>query len=95
MLAHGADANLNRRVEADTAVEVAAKLGSVSIVELLLDHAARLRDSSALHYAAMHSQSAVMELLLCRGQDVDAGARKDLADRRMMAASDIARENGK
>ena len=94
MLAHGADANLNRRVEADTAV-VVAKLGSVSIVELLLDHAARLRDSSALHYAAMHSQSAVMELLLCRGQDVDAGARKDLADRRMMPASDIARENGK
>lgn len=72
LLSHNADPNRNRRMGSETALEMAAKVASPAVVELLLEHGATWKNRAALHYAAMDNRVDVAAVLLRHGQDVNA-----------------------
>ena len=84
LVEHGAD--VNAKTASDMGglppTHIAASVGSVEIVSLLLDHgasAASLDDNrdTPLHLAALFGRTKVIALLVARGADINALARND------------------
>ncbi len=71
LLEHGANPNDNNWGISSSFLEIVAYWGDVAKMQLLLDHGARLHDSSALHRAAAQGHLAAVVLLLDRGADID------------------------
>lgn len=70
-LAHGADPNANLRGETYTALELGAIHASTETLALLLQHGARLQNTSALTLAASYGRVNVVAFLLDHGAVID------------------------
>ncbi|KAL3480408.1 ankyrin repeat-containing domain protein [Aspergillus californicus] len=70
-LAHGADPNRNLVEEYLSALASAAYTGSFEMVDLLLQHGARLKGSNAIVEAAIYGNLEMVKHLLSKGADID------------------------
>ncbi|KAL2827125.1 ankyrin repeat-containing domain protein [Aspergillus cavernicola] len=70
-LEHGADPNCNLVEEYLSALSCAAYTGSFEMVDLLLQHGARLKGSNAIVEAAIYGNLEMMKHLLSKGADID------------------------
>jgi hypothetical protein len=70
-LEHGADPNRNLVHDGLTALACAAGTGNIELVDLLLEHGARLKGSSAIPEAAIEGALEMVKHLLSKGADID------------------------
>ncbi|KAL2841930.1 ankyrin repeat-containing domain protein [Aspergillus pseudodeflectus] len=70
-LEHGADPNRNLVGEYLSALSCAASTGSIQMVDLLLQHGARLKGSNAIVEAAIYGNLEMVKHLLSKGADID------------------------
>ncbi|KAL5332651.1 ankyrin repeat-containing domain protein [Aspergillus crustosus] len=70
-LEHGADPNRNLVDEYLSALSCAASTGSIEMVDLLLQHGARLKGSNAIVEAAIYGNLEMVKHLLLKGADID------------------------